>query len=242
MTTKEYLKIIGEDILRHCPEQLKTPVTWPGTREAYRLDVQGFTTDYLKLHRTEATLSLDGSIIGASVFTYFQTVTIYTLDREEYIITPLPDTVIIDPSTKWQRDGVLHPGRYRFTEMHEDSHHILYRAGLFHPEPVEYRCTGGPDSPAEQEADGLAACLLMPDPVLLAMLRHRDYAPIPCYEGTYTVRDGKLLCAMERQLGVSHSALVRRLADAGLLEERSIYEFYDPDLPPGQDPLERLIP
>ena len=65
MTTKESLKIIGEDILKQCPDTVRRITGWPGTREVYLMDPEAFSTQVLHLHRKVMRLSTDGSIIGA---------------------------------------------------------------------------------------------------------------------------------------------------------------------------------
>ena len=49
MTTKESLKIIGEDILKQCPDTVRRITDWPGTREVYRMDPEAFSTQVLHL-------------------------------------------------------------------------------------------------------------------------------------------------------------------------------------------------
>lgn len=203
MTSREAMKCIGEDILTRCPDRYKISIPWPGTGEAFRLDVPAFTTEYLKLYRMEHSLSMDGSIPMACVFQLQQYVDIYIQKRERSFLSPLKDTILLDPDN-------VHP---RLWEMDADCHQILARMGLHHPEPVLYRHIGKDRTPEEQEADTLASYLLMPDSVLLPMLRHRNYQPV-----SYT--DHTLLHTMARHLNVPVRSLLSRLKDAGLLEDQ----------------------
>lgn len=242
MTTKESLKVIGEELLRNCPETVRRPVGGPWGRDVFCMDTEAFTRDYLHLNRKVARLSTDGSIIGAAVFDHYQNVPVYTMAGEVFMITPMSNTVIIDHVACTQQLLPVPESRFRFTEMHEDCHHILARMGYMEPQPVMYRKTDREESREERMADYLAAYLLMPDSVLIAMMQNRNYEPLRAYEDLMTVSDSMFFDNMARALQVSGAALTRRLRDAGFWEDRSIYEFHDPERHPSFDPIGGLMP
>ena len=242
MTTKESLKIIGEDILKQCPDTVRRITGWPGTREVYLMDPEAFSTQVLHLHRKVMRLSTDGSIIGAAVFEHNQTVTTYTVDGEMMISRPLNNTIYIDRYACMLQDLPVPDSRFRFTEMHEACHHILVRMGFMESQPVMYRKTNRAESREERMADYLAAYLLMQDSVLIAMMKSRDYRPLVSYEDVMPRADERFFTNMTRSLQVSSSALARRLRDAGFWEDRSIYEYEDPERPWGFDPIGGVMP
>ena len=120
-----------------------------------------------------------------------------------------------------------------------------YRRGMERgilTDPVLYRKTDRAESREERMADYLAAYLLMPDSVLIAMMKSRDYRPLVSYEDVMPRADERFFTNMTRSLQVSSSALARRLRDAGFWEDRSIYEYEDPERPWGFDPIGGVMP
>ena len=239
MNDQEFVKSIGEDILRACPDYCKTIFCRDG---AFYLDVEPFALRYLQLMMKEHALSLDGSIIGAAVFQPLARVTVYDTGEPTYIFPP-NNTVIVDAALWRTRESYgSGRGRYRFTLMHEVSHQLLARLGFAHPEPVMYRTIHEPTLPDERLADQLAAYLLMPDSTLLSMMRLRDYKPYICYENVLPVHEIREIQQMANVLQVSYTALQRRLHSAGLLEYRPIYEYKDPHCGGSFDPIGRRMP
>lgn len=236
MIDKESLRTLGNNILRSVPEEIMLPCEGYRDKEIWALHVPQFSKYFLNLNREDGTLSPDGSCIGASVFEYCW-ITFYNRNGEPRNREVRPHTVIVD-SDLYRKAPRGAPGRYRFTEMHECCHHIMVRAGFSTAEPVKYRYVGIPDSREEQEADWLAAYLLMPDSVLTAIMRERDWEPFISYEGFLPLQQQRMLQKMSRGLRVSATALNRRLEDAGWFEYRPVYEFFDPDRP-NFDPLRR---
>ena len=92
MNDQEFVKSIGEDILRACPDYCKTIFSRDG---AFYLELEPFTLKYLHLMMKEYTLSLDGSIIGAAVFQPLARITVYDRGEMKYIFPP-DNTVIVD--------------------------------------------------------------------------------------------------------------------------------------------------
>ena len=238
MNDQEFVKSIGEEILRTCPDYCKTIFNRDG---AFYLELEPFTLKYLHLMMKEHTLSLDGSIIGAAVFQPLARITVYDGGEMKYIFPP-DNTVIVDAGLCHTKNSYgSGKGRYRFTLMHEVSHQLLARLGFAHPEPVMYRTIHEPTLPDERLADQLAAYLLMPDSTLLSMMRMRDYKPYICYENVMPVHETKEIHQMANILQVSYTALQKRLHSAGLLEYRPIYEYNDPHR--GYfDPIGRRMP
>ena len=239
MNDQEFVKSIGEDILRTCPDYCKTIFNRDG---AFYLEVEAFALRYLHLFLKYHMLSLDGSVIGAAVFQPQARITIYDTGEPKYIFPP-QNTVIVDTKLWLAKDSFgSGKGRYRFTMMHEISHQLLARLGFAHPEPVMYRTIHEPTLPDERLADQLAAYLLMPDSTLLSMMRMRDYKPYVCYENVMPVHETKEIQQMANILQVSYTALQKRLHSAGLLEYRPIYEYKDPHRGGTFDPIGRRMP
>lgn len=239
MTDREFVKSIGEDILRSCPDYCKAIFNRDG---AFYLDVEQFAVRYLKLYMSSFVLSMDGSVLGAAIFKDQVCVTTYGRGAPRDIY-PLANTVIVDQKLyQTRKDFGSGKGRYRFTLMHEASHQLLTRLGFTHPDPVMYRTIWEPSSPDERLADQLAAYLLMPDSTLLSMMRLRDYKPFICYEEVFPTLEAEEIKQMANVLQVSVSALQKRLHNAGLLEYRPIYEYEDPYNMGRYDPIGRRMP
>ena len=238
MKGKESLRAFGDDLIARLPDRVKC--TCPGyhSSDVWHILMPRFANELLGLHREHGMLSPDGSCIGASTFEYCW-ITFYHPDGTSKNKETRPNTVIVDDTLrKLDIMGGDIVGRYRFTEMHECCHHLMVRAGFSPKEPVKYRYVGGKETPEEREADYLAAYLLMPDCVLTAAMRERNYEPFVSYEGFLPLAHKKEIHRMARELQVSDTALNKRLDDAGWFEYRSIYEFHDPDRP-GFDPLKQ---
>ena len=211
MTTAESLKRIGEDLLSQCPDWIKCGFRWPGTSEAYRVNVPAFTTEFLKLQRLEYRLSTDGSILSASVFRINEPLTIYDHKGVPSTYRAFQESILLDRTSS--RD-------LRLIEMQEDSRHILARLHFHHPAPVEYRKAGQESTPREREMECLAEYLLLPDSVLIPMMSHRGFEPFLPVRGTFSPKEEQLLHHMAACLQISPATLIHRLKDAGFLEEQ----------------------
>ena len=230
MTDKEALKILAREILGEIPTDMKRPCEGYRDKDIWTLHVPQFSKYFLKLNREDGTLSKDGTIIGASTFEYCW-ITFFDRNGKPKNREVRPNTVIVDSDIlKIGFDGE-HPGRYRFTEMHECCHHLMVRSGFSKEEPVKFRYVGNVDSREEKETDYLAAQILMPSSVLTAMMRERGYEPFVSYEGFIPLAQKKQLWKMAQELKVSSMALNKRLDEDEWFEYRSIYDFHDPDCP-----------
>jgi len=224
MNEREFILRIGEDLLRHCPDRYQVPVRKHEGRDTFRLDVEGYVTDCLKLQRRELRLSSDGSILGAAVFRPLTPVTVYENGSSRQIF-PSSDVVITDPALQTRGMRGSECGRYRFTLLQMAMYQVLGKAGLITPKDMMVRHATGPDSGEERLAASLAATLLMPDSVLLAMTRSRDYAPFVFYEDRIPPETEREIQRIAWDLQVSERALRRRLRETGLLESRSRWEY-----------------
>ena len=239
MTNKESIEALAEEVLRSIPTDMKRPCEGYHNSDIWTLHVPQFTKYYMNLNREDGTLSIDGKIIGASTFEYCW-ITFYDRQGNPKNQEVRPNTVIVDSDLLKVRFDGEHPGRYRFTEMHECCHHLMVRTGFAHKEPVKFRYVGNVDSREERETDYLAALLLMPESVLTAMmLKERGWEPFISYEGEIPLAQQKSILRMAHELKVSPTALNKRLDDEEWFEYRPIYEFRDPDRP-GYNPLEGL--
>lgn len=161
-------------------------------------ELLGLRVDYRRL-------SADGSVLGVTAAGPVGVpvaegggLGYYFLDGR----TVLLDVSLLSPWT--------HPGRRRFTLMHEVSHLLLARnSGL--REPVRFR-PGGNCPTAEERANYLASALLMPEPLLRRSLAFYGLSGCPAVPDRRldpeTWRRG---AALAKALGVSRQALSLRM-------------------------------
>ena len=145
------------------------------------------------------------------------------------------DTVVLDIF-------LLRPEEYhrkRFTEGHEIGHILLNRAdpmrnaacfNRVYDTERSYSITELHDrmSLDENQANAMAACLLMPRALLTdSVKRHFRRKTIPVYGNCVFLPQVKpILQKMSKEIGVSHTALFIQLRKYGLLEQRNMSEYF----------------
>ena len=178
--------------------------TLPGAPEG-RVEPELLARELLGLRVEYRRLSRDGSILG---LTAAAPVGIPVEEDGKPVHYYLDGrTVLLDSSllSPWANEG-----RRRFTLAHEVSHQLLARrAGC---RRVFCLRNGGPETPAEQQANLLASALLMPEPLLrpaLSAFGLRGCSGVP--DRRLDPETWKRCAALAKTLGVSRSALSLRL-------------------------------
>ena len=201
-------------------------------------DIEGFITDYLKVEIEYETFA--GKDAGKTGFTASVSapLTVIRGGKQEEIEVP-KDTIVVEKL--YLRDDMS--AKKRFTLAHEAAHVILARhipgqtAAAFRSEfdsGQEY----GPEelkrifSLEESQADRLGAALLMPQfHVEKALKRYNGGKKFIRYEGGILDQESKFgVQNMADCLGASYSAVITRLNDLGLFEERPACEYFEKGL------------
>ena len=198
-------------------------------------DIEAFITDYLKVNIEYASFAEDDSGKTGFMANGYDPLKVFQNGKKEAKVYP-ENTIIIEKF--FLRDD--QSAKRRFTEAHEAAHVILARhipgqtAAAFHSEFDSGQDYNRDDlkrifSLEERQADRLGAVLLMPQyHVDKALKRYHDGKKFIRYEGGIFDQESKFsLQNMADCLGASYSALVNRLNDLGLFEDRPIQEYIE---------------
>ena len=231
LTTNEELETLGNLMVR---EYLRQSHKW----NAKCFDIEAFITDYLKAAIVfEAFAEADAGKTGFCA-NGSDALTVLRDGKKEAVVFP-KDTIVIEKLFLNEDQSA----KRRFTEAHEAAHVILARhipgqtAAAFHSEfdssreydPEEMKRIF---SLEESQADRLGAVLLMPQyHVERALKKYNGGRRFIRYEGGIFGQESKFgMQNMADCLGASYSALVNRLNDLGLFEERPITEYLEQGL------------
>ena len=231
LVTAQELETLGNLMVR---EYLRKTRRW----NARCFDIEGFITDYLGANIVyEAFAEADAGKTGFMA-NGADALTVWRNGKKEQVVFP-KDTIVIEKL--YLRDE--HSARRRFTQAHEAAHVILSRhipgqtAAAFLSEFDSNQAYGAEDlkrifSLEEGQADRLGATLLMPRyHVEKALARCTGGRKILRYEGGILSQEGKFgVQEMADCLGASYSAMVLRLNDLGLFEDRPIHEYLEQSL------------
>lgn len=170
-------------------------------------------------------------------------ITVYRNGKKERVLFP-QDVIVLEKL-------LLNPSeakRCRFTLAHEIGHVLIGRATPGHnvacfnrvyDKEREYSIAELHDrmSLEECQANAMAAMILMPYIVLsAAVYRHIHRKKIPVYGDCVFLPEMKpALQSMAEELGVSYSSMLIQLKKYGLLEHRSIQEYFLKIMPGGGD-------
>lgn len=222
--SKQDIHQIAERVLRRYHSLVQ-----PESAGPQRIDPLFIAQDIMKLTVEHASLSEDGSILGA---TSYGTAAICIYEESEYVPYWLDGrTILIEKSLHTEGQT----GRYHFTVAHELSHQILkllfpkeYGLRYRKSKAVIYRDNRQRQLDREEwQADALAVELLMP-----AKLIHETMQMYGLKNGIRRLNrifDGdeyKRFSWMANYLGVSKEALAIRLQDLGLLKENELKNPY----------------
>lgn len=190
------------------------------------IDPELLASEIVGLNVKMMPLCEDGSLLGMVTFQKYS-VSYRFPDGRQFTDVLTPQDVIIDSSLA----GEENTGRRNYTVAHETAHHILVRRfpkdypELTGPEcPVMFRKTNEKFSWAEWQADTLASYLLMPDRLIWS---EKERTGLYLNSGTI------YRCASDpnyerfkniaQNLGVSQTALYRRLKEMSFLHCKPIY-------------------
>lgn len=201
-------------------------------------DIEAFITDYLKVKIEFASFAEEDN--GKTGFMANGADGLSVMEHGKKVVKVFPaDTIVIEKF--FLRDD--QSAKRRFTEAHEAAHVILSRhipgqtAAAFHSEFDSGQKYNMDDlkrifSLEERQADRLGAVLLMPQyHVERALKQFHAGKKFIRYEGGIFDQESKFgLQNMADCLGASYSALVVRLNDLGLFEERPIREYIEQGL------------
>lgn len=201
-------------------------------------DIEAFITDYLKVDIEFATFAEEDSGKTGFMANGCDPLRIIRNGMKETAVFP-ENTIVIEKFFLREDQSA----KRRFTEAHEAAHVILSRhipgqtAAAFHSEFDSSQKYNREDlkrifSLEESQADRLGAVLLMPQyHVDKALKRYHDGEKFIRYEGGIFDQESKFaLQNMADCLGASYSALVNRLRDLGLFEDRPIQEYIEQGL------------
>jgi hypothetical protein len=192
------------------------------------LDVGRLTTSYLGLGMRYISLSGERDILGLTTYSDVD------VDLGNRVLHIPSNTCVIDYQL-FEESQTKKPAnrRLRFTIAHECAHQILYR--MEPPSPYHYtrlqsqcaysfRELKSREDWNEWQANALAAALLMPPNAVreaqqLRLTRYGRYLNRP---------DMYALTRLADKFQVSNHAMLIRLEQLGLLEQRAEYEYYDP--------------
>ena len=228
LATNEELETLGNLMVR---EYLIKSHKW----NAKCFDIEAFITDYLKVKiEYESFAEEDAGKTGFRA-NGKRPLTVLRDGKKEQVVFP-EDTIVIEKY--FLRDEMS--ARRRFTQAHEAAHVILSRHipgqadAAFRSEfdsgreydPEEMKRIF---SLEESQADRLGAVLLMPAyHVGKALARYNDGNRVIRYEGGIFSQESKFrMQNMADALGASYSALVNRMNDLELFEERPVREYIE---------------
>ena len=174
-------------------------------------------------------LSVDGSILGLSVFDTVEFEVSYSDGDIENISLGEKD-IVVDAGLL----GDNYTGRRNFTIAHENAHHILnreFRRGRTNPYyrrfHISYRRRARHD-PEEWRADTLASMMLMPVPLILdCMHRFGLDQGIDILNCVFRPAEYERFVQMASYLGVSKQALCIRLKQLKLIRKEYLANPYD---------------
>ena len=231
LVTDEELETLGNLMVR---EYLKKSRKW----KSQCFDIEAFITDYLKVKIEYETFAEEDPGSDGFMANRDTSLMVWRNGRKETKQIP-ENTIVIERF--YLRDD--QSAKRRFIQAHEAAHVILSRhipgqtAAAFHSEfdsCTEYTQENMKRifSLEEAQADRLGAVLLMPDyHVGKALDRYNDGRKFIRYEGGIFSQESKFrIQNMADCLGASYSALVIRLNDLKLFEERPIQEYIEQGL------------
>ena len=174
-------------------------------------------------------LSIDGSILGLSVFDPIEYELSYTDGTVETVNLDAKD-IVIDTELL----GDEHIGRRNFTIAHENAHHILnsefqeyHHDYLNRSVHVFYRRQAQRDR-EEWQADTLASLILMPKPLILDCMRRFGLNDsIQILNRVFRPEEYVKFERMANFLGVSRQALCIRLKQLKLIRKEYLARPYD---------------
>lgn len=200
------------------------------------VNIDQLASDYLGLKVCYEKLSEDGSILG---LTSYAECYLELSSKRDSPIRLEPDTILLDKSFSERAPSSLE-GRRRFTLAHECAHQILYRyeSSLIQKtvrqayslrRSYSLRELKSREDWNEWQADALGAALLMPKNLTeLIFFRCSAAEPLVQYRTGFSPTDRAVIKNMKNILGVSQTALIIRLKQLGLLQEKSADDYIDP--------------
>ncbi len=208
-------------------------------RYARAMPIEQFAIDYLGLDISYMTLSMDGSILGLTVYddTEYKIrqengdIKVFHLKRNQVIL----DSIFTRPENVQRLSGMQ-----RFTIAHECAHQILHQletddnssasARKYAEHRVcSHRTLQTKEDWNEWQANALGAAILMPQAeVNRAMWYLNLDKPLVSYGGRFFDDNKKLFGTFCSTFSVSKAAAAIRLEQLGYLEKRNLSEYYHP--------------
>lgn len=192
------------------------------------IDIEHFARHHLGLCMQYRPLSDEGTILGLT--TYAET----DVNLGGQILHMPTNACLIECQLlENSRHDKSIKGRLRFTIAHECAHQILYRLGLLSPyayikvqddHAYSLRELKSREDWNEWQANALAAALLMPSNAV----RDRQHMKITRYGWRFNRQGAFAIDRLSQWFKVSKQAIIIRLQQLGLLEQRAEYEYYDP--------------
>ena len=231
LATDEELETLGNLLVR---EYLQKSRKW----KSKCFDIEAFITDYLKVRIEYESFAEEDAGKTGFMANGCDALMVSRNGKKEAVVFP-ENTIVIEKY--FLRDD--QSAKRRFTQAHEAAHVILAKhipgqtAAAFHSEFDGCQKYAPDDlkrifSLEERQADRLGAVLLMPQyHVDKAIKKYNGGKKIIRYEGGIFGQESKFrMQNMADCLGASYSALVNRLNDLGLFEERPIREYIEQGL------------
>lgn len=201
------------------------------------VNIDQLASDYLGLKVCYEKLSEDGSILG---LTSYAECYLELPSKGEHPIKLNPNMVLLNKSFSERIPSSSLEGCRRFTLAHECAHQILYRyeSSLVQKTVCQtyslrrsysLRELKSREDWNEWQADALGAALLMPKNLTeLIFFRCSAAEPLVQYRTGFSPTDRAVIKNMKNILGVSQTALIIRLKQLGLLQEKSADDYIDP--------------
>ncbi len=225
--SKTDLEMIGKSVLRDYVKRAGNKVRLP-------LDISRFASEYLGLSIQYRKLSDNGKVLGLT--TYKDILLELPLAGGCEVVSVPMDSILLDDALL--RDRL--PGRGRYTIAHECAHQILARIEEKHT-GISYRTAFQPGQSyscrelksaedwSEWQANALGAVLLMPRANVIRQFEGLSRNPrLTLFGKKLNSTDYHVIRVMALRFSVSKSAMLYRLREMGLVEQKSEAEYYDP--------------
>ena len=202
--TDRYFRMVGKDSDGFLP-----PVD-PGLLAKHILD----------LNLQFLPLSLDGSVLGLSVFDHID-LEVSFADGTTETVTLGEKDIVVDTELL----GEHYTGRRNFTIAHENAHHILNREFPSRKEIYRHRCVHvlyrrkTRYDPEEWRADALASMMLMPKALVMDCMRRYDLGYIKILNKMFYPEEYEKFELIASFLGVSRQALCIRMKQLNLVRK-----------------------
>lgn len=230
--SREQIERIGRTVIQEFERQCPEPSGPDAASAPCAIRIEQFACEYLGLKVSVARLSPDGSICGLTA--YADTEYLVSDGQSTYTIPLHQGQILLDNSLI----GDAKTGRRRFTLAHECAHQILFAledTATKQAKQKTYSERAGyslrelktKEDWNEWQANALAAALLMPiDRLCSVRCELHQTEPVKCYGtrlGPDSVADVSRLCT---SFGVSKAAMLIRLRQIGVVDDRPLSEYY----------------